>query len=137
MKFVVKKTTASEQFVGLGYALVGFTGLVLAQFGDFVLKIMPQCTFHKITGLPCPSCGATRAGIYLAHLQIMRSLVENPIFFLLYTALLFYAINAVFGALFGKNVTLHINKKRRKAILYAFLTAVALNWAYLIIRTLT
>jgi len=137
MKFVIHKTTASEQFVGIGYGVVGLVGLILTRFDHFILNIMPQCTFHKLTGLPCPSCGATRAGIYLGHFQIVRSFLENPIFFILYITLVFYALNSVVGALFHKNIQLQTSRPGKKATLHVVLIVILFNWAYLIIRSLS
>lgn len=134
MKLVIKNTTASEQTVGIGYGIVGLVGLILTRFDSFILRIMPRCTFHKLTGLPCPSCGATRAGIYLGHLQIARSFLENPIYFVLYVSLFFYALNSLVGALFYKNIELQTSKPWKKVILPVLLIAISLNWLYLIMR---
>lgn len=38
-----------------------------------------ECVLLKITGLPCPACGGTRAVYYLFSGDLYRSLVNNPI----------------------------------------------------------
>ncbi len=134
MKIIIKKTSPSEQFIGLAYALIGFTGFVLAHFEDFILDLMPRCMFRYLTGLPCPSCGATRSGIYLSHLQIWRSFLENPLYFFLYVALFIFAVNSIIGVLFHKNLGFKFHTPRRKVYIF-LLFAIFLNWAYLIIRT--
>ncbi len=49
----------------------------------------PGCVFHKMTGLPCPLCGGTRAASALLHGDVQRALDLNPL------ALL--AVGALFG----------------------------------------
>ncbi len=36
------------------------------------------CPFRRLTGLPCPGCGLTRAWVYLAHGWWRESLVAHP-----------------------------------------------------------
>ena len=37
------------------------------------------CLFKKVTGLPCPSCGTSRAVLLLAHGEFRESLMMNPL----------------------------------------------------------
>jgi hypothetical protein len=39
----------------------------------------PDCPFHVLTGLPCPSCGATRAGLAFLHGDLVRAFGWNPL----------------------------------------------------------
>lgn len=39
-----------------------------------VFADMMTCKFKEVSGLPCPSCGGTRAVICLVHGQILKSL---------------------------------------------------------------
>jgi hypothetical protein len=39
---------------------------------------LPPCTFHWVTGLPCPSCGMTTSFSHLAHGDVWNSLRANP-----------------------------------------------------------
>jgi hypothetical protein len=36
------------------------------------------CIFKNITGIPCPSCGSTRATILLFHGEFQKSILLNP-----------------------------------------------------------
>ena len=42
-------------------------------------NIQPFCIFHKVTGLPCPACGTTRATVMLIHGQIWEAISTNPL----------------------------------------------------------
>ena len=135
MKLRIKKTTVSEQFIGLAYACIGLIGFTLAQFDLFILRIVPRCTLKKLTGLPCPSCGATRSGIFLSRFNPLDSLLENPLYFFLYCALFFYGINALFGAVFKMNLSLSYRHVPKKTTLILIALIIAANWIYLIIRS--
>jgi hypothetical protein len=37
------------------------------------------CLFKNLTGVPCPSCGMTRAFLFLGHGQIRQAIALNPL----------------------------------------------------------
>ncbi len=52
------------------------------------------CTFRRLTGYPCPSCGMTRAFVALAHGRWQAALLDCPMAILLYgLAALALAVN--------------------------------------------
>ncbi len=55
----------------------------------------PGCVFHKMTGLPCPLCGGTRAASALLHGDVQRAFHLNPLSLIAVAALL--AAGAIFG----------------------------------------
>jgi hypothetical protein len=65
--------------------IIAAVGVVLV-IGVAVLRIVPQkyvpsqpCTFHRITGYPCLTCGGTRAARSLGRLEVGRALASNPL----------------------------------------------------------
>ncbi len=136
MRISIQKTTPSKQFIGLAYAAIGFLGFLLAQFDEVILRLLPRCTFLRITHLPCPSCGATRAGIFLSHFQVLNSFLENPLYFFLYVFLFFYGLNALIGVFFHKNLSVQFGRMSRRTVLFLLFSSIAANWIYLIIRKL-
>jgi hypothetical protein len=66
---------------------------------------LPPCTFQKITGTPCPSCGMTTSFCHLAHGDLAKSLEANPVGTLLAAAAIlvipWLAISAIWGRRFG------------------------------------
>lgn len=58
-----------------GYAWIGFN-LFYASYGAHDIAV---CLFKNATGLPCPSCGTTRALLYLLNGELLQSLSINPL----------------------------------------------------------
>ncbi len=74
-----------------------FAGIVLAMAGLGVCTMVfffnptthafyPVCQFHRLTGLNCPGCGATRALYALLHGNIATALRDNALFLFALTA---------------------------------------------------
>jgi hypothetical protein len=85
------------------------------------------CTLRRITGVPCPGCGATRAVAALAQWDVLRAFAMNPIFV---AALLLFVSLMAMRLLAGVAPRL---RPGRAALLLAAALVVA-NWAY-VIRT--
>ena len=57
-------------------------GLTAAWWIDPRQVHVPLCTFHELTGLHCPGCGATRATHELLHGRIGAALTDNALWVL-------------------------------------------------------
>ena len=58
----------------LGYSWLLFLKLISVKPG----LDMTVCFFKRVSGLPCPSCGTTRAVSHLFNGEIVNSLYLNP-----------------------------------------------------------
>lgn len=68
----------------------GSAGVLLATFA-FAPEASPQggvCLFHRLTALPCPGCGLSRALCAISHGQFHRAWLFNPFGFVFYGALI-------------------------------------------------
>jgi hypothetical protein len=72
--------------VVLGTAVLG-AGAVIFFFNPDTSGFYPECQFHKVTGLNCPGCGATRALYELVHGKLPLALKDNALFILSLAAL--------------------------------------------------
>ncbi len=105
--------------VGLGEALGARSGVD-----------MPTCAFRLLTGVPCPTCGATRAVLAAGQTRFLDALLYNP--------LLTVAAVAGLGWLvlrlgFGRTIQLALAPRGRVILWIAAGGLVALNWAYVIV----
>ena len=80
--------TTSVWFGGAILGLLILGGMVLVYFFDpAVTPIYPGCAFHRLTGLNCPGCGATRGLYALLHGHWRQALQDNALVMLTGAAL--------------------------------------------------
>ncbi len=92
------------------------------------------CLFHQLTGLPCPTCGATRMVVALAHGHPLTALRMNPFVFVTLTGVFLFWIadgwrqlhtgvpGDFYEAIFS----------RRRWLRIALPVVIALNWLFLV-----
>jgi hypothetical protein len=96
----------------------------------------PHCLFHNLTGLPCITCGATRAAIEFFHGHFAAAGKWNPLVFGFLCALTAYDVYA-FAVITTRAPRLRIalisavGKRYARGVVVAVL---ALNWFYLLSR---
>ena len=61
----------------IGLVLI-FGALAVLALGAYAFGI-PLCMFHRLTGIPCPLCGTTRACVSLLHGDVASALRINPL----------------------------------------------------------
>lgn len=94
-----------------------------------------RCPFRAITGLPCPTCGGTRAWMALGSLKFREGFALNPLAAAGWCAALLYAPYALFVAASGGRrlrVT-GVSAGQRRAVAVFVACLVAANWACVIL----
>lgn len=87
------------------------------------------CPFKIITGIPCPTCGATRMSLAFLHLDIVKAVLYNPMLALGLLAIPVWGIHDIM-VLSGKIRPITLPKQ---CIRWGVVGIFVLNWAYLII----
>jgi hypothetical protein len=93
------------------------------------------CPFRQITGIPCFTCGGTRAVLALTRGDVRAALVWNPLVAVSAIAALvwlFYA--AVVTALRAPRLRVRLAERDRFLFRAAAWTAIAGNWVFLILQ---
>jgi len=96
---------------------------------------LPVCPLRQWTGIPCPTCGATRMVRAVLAGEPVRALAANPLLFLVLTGVAVWAVAATLGRVLrlpGWRVTLEPHEwwlVRGAAVL-----AIAGDWIYLLWR---
>ncbi len=94
----------------------------------------PQCVFHGLTGLPCPTCGATRAAEQFLHGHFGASFFFNPLVFLAFCALLLFDLYASAILVMGAPRLRFRFSSSEKLFLRALaVVLLAGNWLYLLV----
>lgn len=96
----------------------------------------PRCLLHAATGIPCPTCGMTRATWHLLHGEIGRAFLLNP---LMAAALLGAALYICYAAVvvIGRLPRLRLEaltKTEANLVRIAVIGLLTANWLYLIGR---
>jgi Protein of unknown function (DUF2752) len=96
----------------------------------------PKCWFRQLTGLPCPTCGATRSVLSLVHGNLGGAIDRNPLLFLCYVGTLILDLYCAFVSLF-RLPRLRLPRQPAKIkyrLCILVFAAVATNWVYLIVN---
>jgi hypothetical protein len=115
----------------LGLAAVGACTLV--PFVQVFARFAPLCPLHALTGVPCPTCGSTRAAVALSHGDVAAALAFNPLVTLAAVGAFAVALAApVWVALRGPVPTGGAGGARTLRVVVV--GALLVNWLYLIVR---
>lgn len=110
-------------------------GSVAAAAGWLALAMpWPRCAFFAVTGLPCVTCGATRAAIAFLHGDFLTALKWNPLAFSALCGLAALDLYAVI-VLVGRTPRLRLVDwvaAEKTAARIAVISLLALNWIYLL-----
>jgi len=108
--------------------------LALAPFGPRLAAALPACPVHTLTGLPCPSCGTTRAALALAAGDPLAAFAANPLAALGWLAAIAGGLAALALLAFGRPLPSLPGWPERWR--WPLAVALAADWAYLIGREL-
>ncbi len=116
-----------------GVLVIPITATIYIGISFLPVALMPTCHFHAATGLPCPTCGATRALHLLSSGDFTQAWLMQP---LLITTAICAAIYSLYSfiVVLGKLPRIRvakITKKDRRLILTSCITLFLLNWLYL------
>jgi hypothetical protein len=97
-----------------------------------IVRFLRPCYFRKLTGIPCPTCGATRTATALTEGRVLDALLTNPLLTVLTIGFLVGGLAVIpFWLSFrGPVPVFKSGTGRRYALALAGL--VLLNWIYLI-----
>ncbi len=109
--------------------------LLVARFFPFDLVSLGACPWRALTGIPCPTCGATRCIMELTRLDLGAALAMNPLAALVGLGAAVYAVHALGVWLLGwQRWRPSVSSSRvQRALRIGTVAALLLNWAYLIL----
>ncbi len=115
--------------------VVAYLWLFYASSHSQLFPEFEMCVFKNATGIPCPSCGSTRAVLLLSNGDFVGALLMNPIGIVLGTILLIVPPWMLYDVLFRKETLLNFYRKaeqvlKRKWIVIAFISLILANWIW-------
>ncbi len=98
---------------------------------DLAEGLLPVCPFKTLTGLPCLTCGTTRAALALARFEVAEAIAVNPLATIAWIGLVAGGMVAGVTALAGRSL-----REPRwylpVSLRLGMVAIVATNWLYLI-----
>ena len=111
----------------LGWLTLGSLAIWLA---DYRGRDIELCTFKRISGVACPTCGFTRGALHFVHGHVIRAWLCNP--FLFSVLGLFFAVTG-FRLFFARRLKVHLARTERMIAFVLVVALFLLNWAYVIV----
>lgn len=133
MNLILTKRLPDQVDFGLIYGAISLLAILMGRFLS-IPSLVPSCVFKGLTGIPCPTCGATRAVVCLSHGDVVGAVIMNPMAALaeLFAVFLFfYCLTS--RALHAPQVGVVVSEKEKDTMRYGFIALVAANWCYLIL----
>ena len=132
---VVRFTRATTRWpvVGAWPLALGIVWAVLV--GVFVL-LKPAgsdatlCVFRNVTGLPCPTCGSSRAALAVVRGRPLEAIVLNP-FVTVAGALAIAWLTVRVG--FGRRIEIDLAPRQFRLVWVVIAALLGANWVYLIL----
>ncbi len=130
MHLTLKKRMSGDIVFGLIYGTIAILALIAVRFLP-VLELMPSCVFRAFTGIPCPTCGATRSLVHLANGNLSASFGMNPAIALLMFAALLMFVYDVATLFSGSRISLSLTPREATLMRVGVVVVLLANWAYL------
>ncbi|MFW6066056.1 MAG: DUF2752 domain-containing protein, partial [Planctomycetota bacterium] len=112
--------------VGVWLSLVATAVVLSSRLGGTV----DLCLFHRVTGMPCPTCGTTRGVLTLLSGRPFVAWTWNP---LVFTVLGVWVSLTVVRLLTGRSLRVRLSPRQKAVAWVAIAAAVGVNWVYLIL----
>lgn len=120
----------------IGVLFVPLHSLAVVLFTLVPWPVTPICLFHRLTGWPCPTCGAYRSVRLLASGEISQAWLMQPAVVTVAAAAALFSLYSwivVVGRL--PRLRVHgITRRQRRVLVAGVLLLVLLNWLYLVWR---
>jgi hypothetical protein len=121
---------APERQLAFLWGGAALAGAAAAPFASAFEAGAPPCAFHALTGVPCPTCGGTRALLALARLDVPAALAWNPLVTAAALVFVLGGLVALARALGGRGVPGGAPPRWAGG---AAALAFAANWAFVIV----
>ena len=132
MRVHVDKDTLRWNDPGWALLLIGaVAALVFIYLRPFV-SLLPNCVFHSLIGLPCVTCGSTRAFSALIDGEFLAAFRLQPLFVAGCLFSVAYGVRAPLALIAGKRISVELTDQDRFLIRCLVIALILVNWAYLV-----
>ena len=114
----------------LGLGLL--TLVVLARWFPFA-ALPPLCTFRQLVGLPCLTCGMTRAWVAMAHGHPGQGLGWNPLGVALFLATVGALLYGIARSLGAPALRVERTPREGRVVSVVIVLTIAVNWTFVVL----
>lgn len=132
MQFVFQKRAPGGIEYGIIYGVIVLSALLSARLLP-LRSVLPACPFKALTGLPCPTCGATRSLLFFGEGKFIPALLMNPLIAVVLLAAVgffFYSLTALLLRL--PRVTVQMSEPEKQRTRSILILVFLSNWIYLL-----
>lgn len=132
MHIIFKKREKGEIEYGIIYGGVSLFALFIARTLP-VLSLSPSCVFKALTGIPCPTCGATHSVFHLAQGEVSAAFMMNPLTAMcLIAAILVFLYSLVTLSFDLPKINILLSSKEGTTLRVGVIILILAQWVYLI-----
>lgn len=132
MEVRLRRATREErQLAGL-WSAAAISAVILRPVWIAIAPLLGSCTFRNLTGIPCPSCGATRTALALLDLELATAAAVNPLATIAGLVFVIGGGLALVWVLLRGRVPAYKMRWSRRWII-ATVGIILINWVYLIL----
>lgn len=133
MRMFLKKRSPNQTEFGILYGSIAFVPILVAWIMPTVV-LLPSCAFQGLTGIPCPTCGATRSIMHLAHGSIVAALAMNPLVAVSIVSAILYLLYSLITIAAGvPRIHIILTDPEKTVLRIAVVVILLINWTYLIV----
>lgn len=112
---------------------IGLGGALVVRFSGLAHLGLTLCTLKALTGIPCPTCGGTRAVELLVRLDLAGALAMNPLVTAAVGLVIPWALADAWLWRQGKALDLTVAPAAAAVLRVLAVAAVVGNWLYLVL----
>ena len=132
MQVIFNKRNPGQIEFGIIYGSIALLALLAARLVP-IASIVPSCAFKGLWGVPCPTCGSTRAVVHLSHGEIAAALAMNPVVTLVFVLAVIFFFYSLIALMFDlRKIGFIMTEREKNTVRITAVLLLLAQWGWLI-----
>jgi len=132
MQVIFNKRNPGQIEFGIIYGSIALLALLAARLVP-IASIVPSCAFKGLWGVPCPTCGSTRAVVHLSHGEIAAALAMNPVVALVIVFAVIFFFYSLIALMFDlRKIGFIMTEREKNTVRITAVLLLLAQWGWLI-----